>query len=205
MRNENSKIQIPNVDKGYTERTADTLLVSLESDIILLNAGTGYGKTQVLANYVHHFSGKSAWYSISNTDNDLMSFIQNFTKSVQHALGTSKDDFKVSGSLPENIDILMEQLVLWLDTRIDFLNVIFDDFQEITNPDIFNLLDILIETMDKKIRLFIVEKRSLPDFFLKYTKTGRAACIGMEELQFQPAEIAILLKDMGHMPISGQA
>ena len=59
MRNENNKIQIPNVDKGYTERTADTLLALRQEDIILLNAGAGYGKTQILANYVSHFSGKA--------------------------------------------------------------------------------------------------------------------------------------------------
>ncbi len=197
MKNENSKIQIPNVDSGYTPRSADSLLSSTEADIVLLTAGAGYGKTQMLANYVHHFPGKSAWYSMSDTDNDLISFIQNFTNSVQNAMKNCCDSFRISVPLPENIDILMEQLVVWLDARIDFLNVVFDDFQEISNPDIFNLLDILIETMDKKIRLFIVEKRSLPCFFDKYTNTGRAVCIGMEELKFQPEEIAILLKDMG--------
>lgn len=193
MKNENSKIQIPNVDREYTERTADALLSSLKEDIVLLNAGAGFGKTQALANYVRHFLGKSAWYNISDTDNDLMSFIQNFTKSVQYALGNPGDDFNFSVPLLENIDIVMEQLVVWLDERIDFLNIILDDFQEITNPDIFNLLDILIETMDRKIRLFIVEKRSLPHFFDKYTKSGRAVCIGMEELKFKQEEIAGLL------------
>lgn len=197
MKNENSKIQIPNVDKGYTERTADTLLSSLPEDIILLNAGAGFGKTQALANYVRRFSGKSAWYNISDTDNDLMSFIQNFTKSVQYSLGNPEEAFNFSVPLLENIDIVMEQLVVWLDERIDFLNIILDDFQEITNPDIFNLLDILIETMEQKIRLFIVEKRSLPPFFDKYTKNGRAVCIGMEELKFRQEEIAGMLGDIG--------
>lgn len=197
MRDKNSKIQIPNVDRGYIRRSADALLLSLKEGIILLNAGVGYGKTQLLSNYIHSSSAKSAWYSISDADNDLMAFIQNFTKSVQHALGTPEEDFHISGSLPENIDILMEQLVIWLDDRIDFLNVVFDDFQEITNPDIFNLLDILIETMDKKIRLFLVEKNSLPHFFDKYTQNGRAACIGTEELKFTENEIAMLLGNRG--------
>ena len=195
MRNENNKIQIPNVDKGYTERTADTLLASMQEDIILLNAGSGYGKTQILANYVSHFPGKSAWYSIDETDNDLMSFVRNFTKSVQYALDIPSDDFNIS--LLENIDILIEQLVIWLDSRIDFLNVILDDFQEINNPDIFNLLDILIETMDKKIRLFIVEKRSLPVFLEKYIKNGQAFCIGTDDLKFNLPEIAVLLEKIG--------
>ncbi len=197
MRNENNKIQIPNVDKGYTERTADTLLALRQEDIILLNAGAGYGKTQILANYVSHFSGKSAWYSIDETDNDLMSFVRNFTKSVQYALDIPDDDFNISLPLLENIDILIEQLVIWLDSRIDFLNVILDDFQEISNPDIFNLLDILIETMDKKIRLFIVEKRSLPVFLEKYVQSGEAFCIGTDDLKFNLAEIAVMLEKIG--------
>lgn len=95
--NENSKIQIPNVDRDYTERAIDSLLSSLQADIILLNAGAGYGKTQALANYVRHFSGKSAWYSLSGTDNDLMSFIQNFTEAVCQAMGTPP---KTSSFLP---------------------------------------------------------------------------------------------------------
>ncbi len=193
MRNENSKIQIPTLNKIYTERTTDALLSSSEAGIIILNAGAGYGKTQALAHYVRSFSGKSAWYSISETDNDLMSFIQNFTKSVQYALGSPNGDFTVSASLLENIDIVMEQLVVWLDERIDFLNIIFDDFQEISNPDIFNLLDILIETMEPKIRFFLVEKRALPSFFDKYIQSGQAACLGMEELKFTQEEIASLL------------
>lgn len=195
MWNENNKIQIPNVGRGYTKRAADALLTSLQADIVLLNAGAGYGKTQALANYVRRFPDQSAWYSISSTDNDLMSFIQNFTNSVQHATGNSKEDFNVSASLLEHIDVVMEQLVIWLDSQIDFLNIILDDFQEITNPDIFNLLDVLIEALDKKIRLFIVEKRSLPVFFDKYIKDGRAACIGMEELKFTSSEIASILEN----------
>ena len=197
MRNENNKIQIPNVDKGYTERTADTLLASLQEDIILLNAGSGYGKTQILANYVSHFPGKSAWYSTDDTDNDLMSFVRNFTKSVQNALDIPSDDFNISLPLLKNIDILIEQLVIWLDSRIDFLNIILDDFQEINNPDIFNLLDILIETMDKKIRLFVVEKRSLPVFLEKYIQSGQAFCIGTDDLKFNLLEIAALLEKIG--------
>ena len=194
MKNENSKIQIPNIDRDYTERAIDSLLSSLQADIILLNAGAGYGKTQALANYVRHFSGRSAWYSLSGTDNDLMSFIQNFTEAVCHAMGTPPKDFLVPAALSGNIDILMEQLVLWLDAQINFLNIILDDFQEITNPDIFNLLEILIETMDTKIRFFIVEKRSLPKFFDKYLQNGSAICLGLEELKFTPDEIAALLE-----------
>lgn len=197
MINENNKIQIPNVDKGYTKRTADVLLASLQEDIVLLNAGAGYGKTQILANYVSHFQGKSAWYSLDDTDNDLMSFVRNFTRSVQYALDSPDGDFNISLPLLENIDILIEQLVIWLDSRIDFLNVILDDFQEINNPDIFNLIDTLIETMDQKIRLFIVEKRSLPVFLEKYVQRGQAFCIGTEDLKFSMPEIAQMLEKVG--------
>ena len=197
IKNENNKIQIPNVDKGYTMRTADALLASLQEDLVLLNAGAGYGKTQILAYYVSHFPGKSAWYNIDSTDNDLMSFVRNFTKSVQHALGITDDDFNISLPLLENIDILTEQLVIWLDSRITFLNVILDDFQEVDNPDIFNLLDVLVKTMDRKIRLFIVEKRSLPAFLVKYVESGRAFCIGTDDLKFSLPEIAGMLEKVG--------
>lgn len=98
MEKERSKIQIPNVDREYIERPVDILLVSFQERVIVLNAGAGYGKTQVLANYVHQCNVRSAWYSLSETDNDLMSFIRNFTKSVQNAQSGGTDDFKVSVS-----------------------------------------------------------------------------------------------------------
>lgn len=197
MRNENNKIQVPNVDEEYICRFADDLLSTCKEDIILLNAGAGYGKTQALAYCVRQFEGKSAWYNISSTDNDLMSFIQNFTNSIQYALGLSEPDFSVTVPILENIDIVMEQLIVWLDARIDFIHIILDDFQEISNPDILNLLDILMETMERKIRLFIVQKRSLPPFFDKYIDNGRARVLGMKELSFTTEEISKFLENMG--------
>lgn len=197
MRNESNKIQIPNVDKGYIKRSADELLASRQEGIILLNAGAGYGKTQILANYVSQFPGKSAWYSIDDTDNDVMSFARNLIRSVQRALDIPEDDFGMSFPTPENMDVLIGQLVLWMDSRIDFLNVIFDDFQEIKNPAIFNLLEILIETMELKLRLFLVEKRSIPSFWEKYVLNGQAFCIGTEDLKFHVSEIAVLLEQEG--------
>lgn len=195
MKNENSKIQIPNVDKGYTTRTADALLLAAQTDLILLNAGAGYGKTQALAYYVRHCAQKSAWYSVSAADNDLMTFLLNLTESVRQALTLPDDDFPLSLLLTEEIDRVMEQLILWLDENIDFINLILDDFQEITNPDLIYLLDLLIETLHQKIRLFVVEKRSLPDVFAKYMESGRALCLGIEELKFAPAEIEVLLTE----------
>lgn len=48
MRNENNKIQIPNVDKGYTERTADTLLALRQEDIICSMPAPVTGKHRFL-------------------------------------------------------------------------------------------------------------------------------------------------------------
>lgn len=195
MEKERSKIQIPNVDREYIERPVDILLVSFQERVIVLNAGAGYGKTQVLANYVHQCNVRSAWYSLSETDNDLMSFIRNFTKSVQNAQSGGTDDFKVSVSEREDLDILMERLVVWLDKWVESLNIVLDDFQEINNPDIFNLLDVLIETMSEKIRFFVVEKRSIPPFLEDYINSRTAVCIGTEDLKFEPPEIEILLRN----------
>lgn len=193
MRKEISKIQIPNVEKEYLNRPVDSLLASSRERVVVLNAGAGYGKTQVLANYVSRFGGKCAWYNLSETDNDFMSFVRNFSKSVMTAAGTAGEAFQADVSLQEDFDILVEKLVLWLDDQIDELNVVLDDFQEITNGDILNLVDVLIETMSEKIRFFIVVKRSLPLFLEECVAAGTAVCIGSEELKFQQSEIEILL------------
>lgn len=194
MKKKNNQIQIPNVEKGYIKREADRMLASATERIVILNAGTGYGKTQILACFVSQCREKSAWYSLSGTDNELISFVRNFTKSVLHALGREEEEFHISAFGPEDLDLLVEQLVLWLDERVSELNLILDDFQEIHNPDIHNLLNVLIETMGEKLRFFIAGMRSLPDFAEEYIKEQRAVCIGAEELKFGPLEIQRLLE-----------
>lgn len=130
----------------------------------------------------------------------LMSFVHNFTKSVDYALGKRDNDFKACFSGQEDLDILVENLVLWLDGRAGRLNVVLDDFQEIHNPDIFNLLGVLMETLGEKIRFFIVEMRSLPAFLEEYMDNGQAACIGAEDLKFRMPDIERLL---GSIPGTG--
>lgn len=193
MRKESNKIQIPNVENEYVERPADLLFGSYKERIIVVNAGAGYGKTQMLAHFVSQCGGKSAWYSLSETDNELMSFVHNFTKSVAYALGGQDRDFKACVSVQEDLDILVENLVLWLDGRDGQFNVVLDDFQEIHNPDIFNLLGVLMETLSEKIRFFIVVMRSLPAFLEEYMSNGQAACIGAEDLKFRISDIEKLL------------
>lgn len=200
MRKESNKIQIPNVESEYVERPADLLFDSYKERIIVVNAGAGYGKTQMLAHFVSRCGDKSAWYSLSETDNELMSFVHNFTKSVDYALGKRDNDFKACFSGQEDLDILVENLVLWLDGRAGRLNVVLDDFQEIHNPDIFNLLGVLMETLGEKIRFFIVEMRSLPAFLEEYMDNGQAACIGAEDLKFRMPDIERLL---GSIPGTG--
>lgn len=196
MRNKNDKIQIPDVEREYVERRADKLLHSLKERVVLLNAGAGYGKTQILAHYVSSCQEKSAWYSLSETDNELMSFVRNLTRSVEKALGKENLSFQDFAPLSENLDVLVERLVVWLDEQVERMNIILDDFQEIHNPDIFNLLDVLIETMSEKLRFFIVEMRSLPDVLEEYAAQGRASCIGMEDLKLGLTEIGLLLGEM---------
>lgn len=70
MRKESNKIQIPNVESEYVERPADLLFDSYKERIIVVNAGAGYGKTQMLAHFVSRCGDKSAWYSLSETDNE---------------------------------------------------------------------------------------------------------------------------------------
>lgn len=194
MKKKENQIQIPNVEKGYVKRKADGLLASFSERFVVLNAGNGYGKTQILACYVSICKEKSAWYSLSEADNECMSFVRNFTRSVLHALGREKEEFHVSAFGQEDLDVLAERLVLWLDARLGQLNLILDDFQEIHNPDIHNLLHVLMETMGEKLRFFIAATRSLPDFIEEYIRDQRAACIGAEELKFGSLEIRQFLK-----------
>lgn len=204
MRKKSDKIQIPNIDNEYLKRKADFRLDSCQESVIVLNAGAGYGKTQILAYYVRHCKEKSAWYSLSKTDNELMSFVQNFTKSVGNVLEL-EENFHISVSLQEDLDILVENLVVWLDKKIEKLNIILDDFQEIHNPDIFNLLNVLIETMSEKLRFFIVEMRSLHHFLEEYITNGTAICIETEDLKFGQPEIEMLLEHSIHTEFQKQA
>lgn len=205
MEKKSNQIQVPNVENEYMRRTADALLVSAKERVLILNAGAGYGKTQMLAYYVKHCEIPCAWYSLSGADNELMSFVRNFTKSVAGALRIGDADMQIFLSPEEDLDLLVEKLVVWLDMWVENLYIILDDFQEIHNPDIFNLVNVLLETLGEKLRFFIVEMRSLPDFLEEYASLGTAACIEAEDLKFTKEEIELLLRYVTDTDLQRQA
>ncbi len=196
MKKTGNRIAIPNPNREYIERSADQLLERCSQQIVLLNAGAGYGKTQLLASYVHRCAAPCAWYSLDETDNDFMSFLQYLIKSVRDALRIETDDFLPAEAGREDLDVLMERLVVWLDEQIPAggICVILDDFQEITNPDVFNLLTVLFETMEDKLRFYLVEKRSIHPFLQEYLASGRCVCVGTDDLKLGTEEIGILLE-----------
>lgn len=195
-----SKIQIPNLFSNMLDRPS--LINSIkqqDTKIVLLNAGAGFGKTLLLSQYANLVENQCAWFSLSSLDNDLMQFIQYLIKSIQKVI--PEFSFLMEEYLKRDSDKTIVTQIgydfsMALECVNDPLTIIFDDFQEINNVEIFELLSCLVEHTSSKISLFFAVKGSFPKFLSRYLLSGRILLLTVHQMAFNKDEIKSILKDI---------
>lgn len=196
-----SRIQIPKPFSNMVDRPSLLKYLSKqEQKIVLLNAGAGFGKTLLLSQYANLSNNRCAWYSLSSLDNDIMQFVQYLTKSLQNVLeefAFPLDEYLNESVNQRNIAQIGYDFSMALEECVNgSLTIILDDFQEINNEEIYELLSSLIEQTSSQIFFFFAVKGSFPKFLARYLLCGKINLFTAEQMAFNKEEIKELLKDI---------
>lgn len=195
-----SKIQMPIRLKNFVSRREllDRLMDS-SVKVVVLNAGAGFGKTMMLANYAMESSDKCAWYHLSSLDNDIMTFIKYLSYSLNKAIDSfnfyyDNHDNLSGGKLIDNI---ANEFLIYLSRFSDMhISIVLDDFQEIDNEDTYDFLTILIRNTSDNIRLLMSTRGAFPKFLARFMLHGSAMVINDKELAFNRDEILRILENI---------
>lgn len=198
-----SKILIPDVSEDYEQR--EELLSGLQGEegkLLVLHAPIGYGKTVLMSQYARLPGHVCAWYHLDSTDNELKTFVRYLGLSLSRALGGF--DFAEELWFEEDTGLhaqLGRSLLTELEGRLKNLEekklvLVLDDLQELKNPEIFKLLEELLNHTDRRFVLMAATKDVVPDSFRKWIMRHGGTMVEAKHLSFRKTEVRSILGRM---------
>lgn len=191
-----TKLHKPSDNKKLIERKELYSLLNngLESKLILISAPAGFGKTTLVSNWLNTTKAQTAWFSIDKGDNDPVEFISYVISSIQTIKGDfGKEILKIiqSGAPPTPIAIINLVINEILTLNTDFV-LIFDDYHSISNEEVNQMVNHLLEYLPQNIRLIVIS-RSDPNLSLAKLRSQQQLCeIRAKDLSFSVQNINIL-------------
>jgi LuxR family transcriptional regulator, maltose regulon positive regulatory protein len=163
------KMESPAVNLPVLSRInlIDLLTKSMNVQVTLVTAPTGYGKTTLLSEWLRVSNQKdrlNTWVSLDSNDNSIMRFWSYIIASILKAY--PKFNFNTQKYLRSDYDSGDQSTLNPLINEIGMIpakiNLILDDFQTIKNPDIHSGMEYLIGHQPQNLHLTILSRISLP-------------------------------------------
>lgn len=203
-----AKIKKPRLSDSFISR--GSLLAQLEESegrLVILHATMGYGKTVLMNMYGDFYKQKQAWYHLTETDNDIMLFLEYLTASVRMVLPEfvfgrdHRESMDFDGETREDIFIKAGQDFASALQQVlggERFCLMLDDFQVIDSPKIHGFLASFLGALPWGTRVFITTRGTMPRFALRLLLGGEAFVLRAEELCFSENEIGEIL-----LPLQG--
>jgi len=175
--------------EGLIKQIEDNL--NFKTKIILLSAPAGYGKTTLISSWVENINKITAWFTIYEEDNEIISFMQGIINAFRIV-----DDklFKNTFDLLQLVNFSGNQSVLaafFEEIRTINKNIILvlDDYHLIENNEVNNLLKKLISHLPDNITVVILTRED-PQLNLNIYRLEESIVeLRINELKFNVSEI----------------
>ena len=175
---------------------------SLQHTCTFIHSGAGYGKTTLLAQFLHSETIPFSWYTVTEEDDNILPFIRHLFHSIQRVIPSFEKEFDTWNQLSRFSKI--EELNRWyklfincLCTIQEPLIIVIDDYHLVDHEFHINyVLEKIIEFAPPHIH-FIVASRSLPnwDIIRKLRLQMKLLIISEDDLVFSAEEIAVFFED----------
>jgi ATP/maltotriose-dependent transcriptional regulator MalT len=169
----------------------------IEKQLFLISAPAGYGKTSLLVDWAHDADFPVAWYALDEFDNTPHTFLAYLIESMRAHF----PDFgaQALAALEQSTDTLaaLQSIVAMIANEIahlsDHLMIVLDDYHEIQNEVIDQLIALLVRYAGENGHLFIGSRTlpRIPNQSLLLAR-GQMGGMGINELQFTAPEIQAL-------------
>ncbi len=171
--------------------------------LILISAPAGFGKTTLALQWAAKWEGRTAWYSLDESDNDPRLFWTYFISALQR-VEPGLGDFaleNIQAGAP-NPEFSPEQslLVSFLNELVEIdepLFLILDDYHLIEEKTIQENLSFFIENLPPHIQLFVTSRADPPWPLARWRARGQLTEIRGDRLRFSPYEIKEFLDLFG--------
>lgn len=193
-----TKLQPPSLREGllFRKLLVDRLCTANEAPLVMILGPAGSGKTSLAGQWIEQKKLRVAWYSLDEEDNAPDLFFRYLLTSLIQADQRLKTAFEpmLANRRELQAENVIPQLIEALSRLSDDIQLVLDDFHQITNSYIHASLARLIQNKPARLQFVVLSRYSFPAAMGSAVfKTGYMA-ITAEELKFTETETLDLLK-----------
>lgn len=169
-----------------------------ERGTTLICAPAGFGKTTLVADWLHRHDRRAAWVSLDSGDSDpvlFWSYVAAACQEVEPTLGLDAAAVLASGRPSADREALLSLLndIASVDLPV---TLVLDDYHLVDSTEVHEGMAVLAERRPANLHLVVVS-RTQPAFPLSRLRAqGRLSDITHEDLRFTVDEAAAFLRDV---------
>lgn len=177
-------------------RINQVLLESTRCPLVLVCAGTGYGKTSAILDFLDTYDARKAWIQLSELDNVATRFWENFSHAVGHINQPLMHALRELGfpDTPEK----MNKYYMTIHEHVEPVRriLVFDDFHHIEDPAVLGFIERSVSVISP-LTSFLLVCRSTPQLNITNLASQGLVCnINEKELRFTDQELVQYFKHM---------
>lgn len=156
---------------------------------VVLHAGSGYGKTSAMMEYIRKYQEPYIWYQLDWMDDSTETFLCYFERAIRKYRKDFHFHREGADWGPEVLEDLAKQLLKHLEEWGGRLTIILDDFQYIQNELLYDFLSCFIRFSNPNLRLFLLTKGRFPGFLTKLLLQGQIGVLDKTDLEVSEEEL----------------
>src|SRR5215208_1957174 len=208
-----AKIQIPRQPPGLLprQRLVDALHDHVDCKLQYVIAPAGFGKTTLLAEFVHEAALPVCWATLDPGDRDTATFVETVVAAVRGVVprfgARTLAALHGAPDLDARASALARLFLSEFQQQSDALTLlVLDDYHEVeSGGPVTQFMNELLRLLPDNLRV-VVAGRSLPDLTISRLLVERQVFgLGEADLRFTAAELATLLRRSGHNVTAEQA
>jgi LuxR family maltose regulon positive regulatory protein len=194
-------------DLVLRRRLHERLDAGLAGPATLVSAPAGYGKSTLVSQWVEQRPEPCAWLSLDGPDGSLRTFLAYLTAAIRTAIPgacAETSEFLRAPDLPP-LGVLARCLGNEIDAIETRFILVLDDFQNVSDPAVHELLGGLLRHPPRSLHLVLISRRDPPLPLAKLRAEGRLAEIRLRDLAFSDAETRAILERSANVRVGADA
>ena len=166
--------------------------------LTLVSAPAGYGKSTLISCWLEQVNCPTAWLSLDEQDNELHRFLQYFLAAIQTIFPNKlQDTGSLLACIPQPpVNIITTSLVNEIDQIGEFFILVLDDYEQIVDQTIHDLLNELLLHPPQNLHLVISTRIDPPLSLVTLRGKGLVTEVRVPGLRFNQDESLILFKKL---------
>jgi LuxR family maltose regulon positive regulatory protein len=191
-----TKLHLPRSRGGFLARPRllERLTEGTTSELTLVCAPAGFGKTALLADWAHRSQQPAAWLSLDEGDNGPGRFWRYAATALdQVRAGLGQQLGGLLNPPPRSFEAVVTALVNQLSSGPEEIVLVLDDYHLIETPTVHESVGLLLSHLPPQLRLVVASRSDPPLPLARLRARGQLAELRAADLRFTTEEAAAVL------------